>query len=247
MTQFRDECAKKLEKIRRARAKRDQHVGRAAAAAAGDAGEATRRARLSFGSSRTRSSLSSMSSVTRRNGGANVTKDWVKKFRRASHTRPYLKCFTARKRSLLFNLGVLTFPEATCRVAELSQNLSWSRVLNVVPCLTPSGEKYLTKFCRPLLGVEALRLQGMWWRPNAPYCRSFPDKLLRDIAGNAFEASCFAASFFASFLLRARLLRMRHGQRAGTELSPRARFSRTLASASGSQIFSVSDSDEQDT
>ena len=245
MNQFRNECMHKLEKIRRARARRDAQKQAAAADAVADPDEAPRRARLSFGSSRTRSTLSSISSATRRNGGANVTKDWVKKFRRACRTRPYLRAFTARKRSILFNLGVHSFPEETCRVAELSQNLAFARILDVVPCLTPNGEKYLTKFCRPLLGVEALRLQGLWWRPSSPYCRAFPDKLLRDLAGNAFEASCFAASFFASFLLRARLMRMRHAQLAGPPTS--AIFSRALASASGSQVFSVSESDEEAT
>ena len=252
MQAFEAKFAGRLRKIRAARERRAHEKRRAKAASQASTDIANPRStrRTSFGSTRTLSSvtLTSLSEATKKNGGQKVTKAWIKTFKRAAAERPYLKSFTSRKRSILFNLGVHMFPEETCRVAELSQNLKFSRILeNVVPCLTPSGEKYLTNICRPIVGVEALRLQGMWWQSGSPFVEKFSDKLLRDLAGNAFESSCFAAAFFSTFLLRARLYRRRQVAQVGPEV-PAARVpvgAAGFAVRVAEEPFSVSDSETE--
>ena len=39
------------------------------------------------------------------------------------------------------------------------------------------------------------------WYPNEKQLGAFDDRLIKDLAGNAFDASCFAATLFASLVL----------------------------------------------
>ena len=99
---------------------------------------------------------------------------------------------------------------------DISQNKARTNLVSgYALCITPKGEKYLTDRCRPLLGVEATRLQGMWLEPGDPRIRDTSDSLLRDLAGNAFEQSCFAAVLWCTLVFYAKMHRRRTA--AGTQ------------------------------
>ncbi|CAE7437759.1 unnamed protein product [Symbiodinium sp. CCMP2592] len=173
--------------------------------------------RQSFASSRATSfsHLSTCSSGTRTLKREKiVTKDGLKKFRRAARTRPYLKCMTARKRRTLFKLGVRNFPSETLQVVDISQD-KFAHLTNHSPCVTPKGERYLTSECRCMLPLESLRLQGAWFTEDDTRLENFPQSLLADLAGNAFEASCFAATFWATMVCYGRLRALNESSRAG--------------------------------
>ena len=112
-----------------------------------------------------------------------VQKKWKTAFKAAVKKYPYLDTLTTRKRALMCAIGVSAFPEKQIRVVDISQNKARTNLVSgYVPCITPKGEKYLTDRCRPLLGVEALRLQGMWLEPGNPQIHDMSDSLLRDLA-----------------------------------------------------------------
>jgi hypothetical protein len=113
-----------------------------------------------------------------------------------------LQCFPGLHALSLRELDILkfhglTFPEAAARTMDVSQGLGRGHPprCGLVPCLTPGGRVYLSHRCRLLLGQEALRLQGLFY-PSPERLNIFEDKFLRDLAGNAFEASCCAAALF---------------------------------------------------
>ena len=175
----------------------------------GSPGSGHRKRRLSTGS---RASAATMASS---DGSCKSTRraqrqEWRACFEKASETRPYLKCFTARKRQLLRQHGIREFPESACRVVDISQNFKFGRVVKeIVPCITPKGEKYLSHLCRPILGIESLRLQG-FWPSNSELLGSFKESLLQNLAGNAFEASCFAAALWCTMWTLARCSNVRN-------------------------------------
>ncbi|CAE7240001.1 unnamed protein product [Symbiodinium sp. CCMP2592] len=142
-----------------------------------------------------------------------VTKDWLKSFRRAARQRPYLKCMTARKRRTLFKLGIRNFPTtaANLKVVDISQD-KFAHATDHSPCITPKGERYLTSECRPMLPVESMRLQGRWFKSDDPLLSTVPQGLLADLAGNAFEASCCAATFWTTMVFFARIRKLSEAQ-----------------------------------
>jgi hypothetical protein len=88
-------------------------------------------------------------------------------------------------------------------VIDLSQNLKFCSISKHMPCVTPTGEKYLTSRCRPLHGAEGLRLQGIWL--DRDIVENFKGPFLQDLAGNAFEVSSCAVTIFVSMLFSARM------------------------------------------
>ena len=66
-------------------------------------------------------------------------------------------------------------------------------------------EKYVTSIVRPLLGVESLRIQGLFFTESDPRMDGFNDAFLKDLAGNAFEASCYTASLWSGLIFLARV------------------------------------------
>jgi hypothetical protein len=124
---------------------------------------------------------------------------------------PFLAKMTLRQHEMLHLKGIRDFPEAAPRVVDISQTDAFSKVTdNLMQCLTPSGCKYLSHKCRPVVGVEALRLQGLWY--DRGVTSQFKDELLRSLAGNAFEASCCAAMFWTAFQFKALMHIMKQQQ-----------------------------------
>ena len=133
---------------------------------------------------------------------------WQKKFREAACQHPYLAGLTPRQTGLLRSAGVERFPERFCRCLDLSQSEGWTRLRDHVPCLTPQGQHYITTRMRPLLGAEALRLQGLFLDEKDGRFSSMSDRLLKDLAGNSFEMSCYMATLWSGLLFLSRLPQM---------------------------------------
>ena len=147
-----------------------------------------------------------------------VPRKWKGAFKAAVKKYPYLDSLTRRKRALMCEIGVSDFPEKHIRVVDISQNKARTQLVSgYMPCITPKGEKYLTDRRRPLLGVEAMRLQGMWLEPSDPRIHDMSDSLLRDLAGNAFEQSCFAAVLWCTLVFYAKM----HHRRTAAGMQPR--------------------------
>ena len=75
---------------------------------------------------------------------------------------------------------------------------------NLVTTVVPRMRKYITTRCRLVLGREALNLQSIFF-PAEVVGRLdlFPNELLMDLAGNAFDANCYAATFFCAIVVLA--------------------------------------------
>ena len=67
-------------------------------------------------------------------------------------------------------------------------------------CLTPKARMYLTHRCRFVHGMEALRLQNVWYGSHAEdeLLRMFGNATLFDMAGNAMEGCCLSCVIMAS-------------------------------------------------
>ncbi|CAE7940690.1 unnamed protein product [Symbiodinium necroappetens] len=207
LTKFHTEYEKRLKQIQTRRARRR------AAAQPSDLGansqDTVANRRQSFASSYQSSRAGSTGRLSTCSSGTRllkrekiVTKEWLKKFRRAARSRPYLKCMTARKRRTLFKLHVKDFPTEDTKVIDISQD-KFAHSTSHSPCVTPKGERYLTSECRSMVPEESFRLQGAWLSSES--LEQFPQSLLADLAGNAFEASCFAATFWATMVCYGRL------------------------------------------
>jgi hypothetical protein len=107
---------------------------------------------------------------------------------------PGLACLSDRAWESLILNGV-EIPERKVRTVDVSQKMTRQNIAeDIVHAITPTGMKYLTHRCRLLHGLESLWLQSL------PFTKEdvagFPETLLRDLSGNAFEASCCAAALF---------------------------------------------------
>ena len=54
--------------------------------------------------------------------------------------------------------------------------------------------------CRPLLGREALTLQGFMWQQQPEKMASYSDAFLMDLSGNAFAGNVVLAVMLSSFM-----------------------------------------------
>ena len=134
--------------------------------------------------------------------------DWTESCEPDSHTKasfPAMHAIYPREFEVLRLHGVTSFPESATRILEMSQSAGRSHGESSPWCcltITPTGRKYVTSRCRFLLGIEQLRLQHVWF--DESLLEGVPNDLLCDLAGNAFENSCFAAVLFCSLALVAK-------------------------------------------
>ena len=85
---------------------------------------------------------------------------------------------------------------AAPRPGDVSQDPKRRRAYDgEVACLTPKGRVYLPHRHRFLLGLEALRLQNVWYSASQESCvlEQFPQAFQYNLAGNAMEGCCLAA------------------------------------------------------
>jgi hypothetical protein len=110
---------------------------------------------------------------------------------------PALKRLTQQQAELLHLNKADHFPDSEFRVLDLSQTLRFCKVTcGRMPCVTPSGQKFLTKQVRWLSGAEALRFQGMFF--DLSKLSKYKSTFLTDLAGNAFELTCAAGHLFST-------------------------------------------------
>ena len=110
---------------------------------------------------------------------------------------PGLQRLHRREYDILYAQGVRSYPEAETRILECSQGIGRNQgecSPHCCPPMTPDGRKYVTSRCRFLLGCEQLRLQNIWMSTTS--LSVFPNTLLTNLAGNAFECSCLSAVVF---------------------------------------------------
>ena len=105
---------------------------------------------------------------------------------------PGIAAMTTRELWVAQLAGVQNWPEENPSALELSQSFGRQKVsLGVSPCIIPKGRIYFPHLCRLQLPIESLRLQGIFY--DADIVTSFPEKMVADLAGNAFETtSCLA-------------------------------------------------------
>ena len=130
---------------------------------------------------------------------------WQQNFEEAATRHVFLAGLTQRQVHVLRKAGVSNFPEKETRCLDVSQSEKWAQIRSYVPCVTPRGQHYITTRVRPLLGLEALRLQGLYLSENDPRISSMSDRLLKDLAGNSFEISCYMATLWSGLVFLGRL------------------------------------------
>ena len=101
---------------------------------------------------------------------------------------PGLHKLTERQIDALVVSGV-KFPEKRPRTVDLSQQLDRQSLKDGQGCVKPTMCSYVTSKCRTTVGAESLFLQGIHYGPNNHKIMNYPDSLLADLGGNAFEAS----------------------------------------------------------
>ena len=118
------------------------------------------------------------------------------------NANPWFRALPARQRDLLLLTTCrLRLAHRRCAAIPLHTSLGWEHTgdADALPTLVPSGVFWLVERRRPLLGVEAVRLQGCdvgslpGLRPE-----SHDSAFLMDLAGNAFCVYQFCAWLFAA-------------------------------------------------
>ena len=120
---------------------------------------------------------------------------------------PGIKELTERQCRLLHEAAPNT-PQESPQIVDLSQSSSRTRSAApaggelVVPCITPRGLFYHTGRMRKLLGLECLRLQGIWYDDlkGFPQVLATDNRALQDLAGNAFHGCCCGALLLATLM-----------------------------------------------
>jgi site-specific DNA-cytosine methylase len=94
----------------------------------------------------------------------------------------------------LLALNGFTLPMEDVVCLDVNLSCKWSRpCAGRTPCLTSTSQIYIGHRGRLLLGAEALRVMGIIY-PNEMKLERFKGGLLKNLAGNAFDAaSCTAA------------------------------------------------------
>lgn len=115
---------------------------------------------------------------------------------------PMLQRMSLREFDILHARGVDSFPSSERKLVEVSQSLYRTHPVEAdfVKALTPRIKYYISELCRYMVGIEELRLQSIHF-PLPERLLEFPNELLRNLSGNAFEGSCCASVVFACCVL----------------------------------------------
>ena len=118
------------------------------------------------------------------------------------------------------------------RVRDLSQNVyrnEDSASFGIHPCITPSGQPFISDAGRALAPEEALILQGIP-RNNISFTTESPGEL-QDLAGNAMTTTVVAAAILSSFIVFGDRLTFKGSQHNGEARSSGTMKSTQIASA----------------
>lgn len=180
---------------------------------------------------RASSSESGGSAKRQRKGPSMQVPKWVDDHRRALASRgkdwwalarpdqdivrqlmPGMLRLTDRQWDLLLSKGFDLETNRQHSCIDLSQTADFSSMMHgVTPCITPGCMILSSQRRRLLCGEECLRLQGIVYSPELHNSlRSFPNELLVNLAGNAFETHCCVASLLVGFCTLAWLRSAEH-------------------------------------
>jgi len=145
---------------------------------------------------------------------------------------PGLREVTTRQWDVLQAVGVKSLPEHTSRVLDITQSPSMSApAVESSNCITPQGIQFHTKKCRRFLGMEAMRLQNIWYPDQESLYKMLAggehgenpeqflklDRLLTDMGGNAFNANCCVVTVLAALVAAGCVLKRIHEEKHGPE------------------------------
>ena len=123
---------------------------------------------------------------------------------------PGLGSLTDRQFDLCALLQI-KYPDRRVATVDLSQSVSKTASsklkLNHASIVTPSCHQLVLPQARCLTGYECLHLQGLHWGRDHPRLMDYvdADNLLKDLAGNAFQAHCFGAIYIVKVALHSKL------------------------------------------
>lgn len=121
-----------------------------------------------------------------------------------------LRCLTAREFDMLRLVGrVKSYPESSLRVIDVDPGIERSVPRTAdrgLMTITSKFRCYLTTPCRLMMGCEASSAMGINYGPHRHHIiSSFSNRLLRNLAGNAFHGWCCAGACYAAMRLQAEL------------------------------------------
>ncbi|CAE7512728.1 unnamed protein product [Symbiodinium sp. CCMP2592] len=123
-------------------------------------------------------------------------------------SHPGLMALTERQFDLCKIYGI-QFPDARDAGVELSQSFRGLRAIqhNTCDTVTPGGQLLLTKKARLTCGMEMMLLQGLHYGAEQFKLMDYAEgqEFLSDLAGNAFNSFCFAASLICKKAVEANL------------------------------------------
>jgi hypothetical protein len=112
---------------------------------------------------------------------------------------PGVRCLLPREADILIYLNV-KFPESARRFINVGPSINRCRATTDFPCMTPRQRIWITDKARMLTGYEAMLVQGLYYPGKDDVVRSWSDRALHDLAGNAFHSGCFAAVALATMV-----------------------------------------------
>ena len=113
---------------------------------------------------------------------------------------PGIRELTNRELDCLRLLRV-QFPEKNRRMINVQPSIDRvTAAQDHFGCTTPAQRVWLTDRCRLMLGYEGLLSQGIYDEDRDPVVRNVPNRLLQDLAGNAFHTGCCLVTTQATFL-----------------------------------------------
>ena len=85
-------------------------------------------------------------------------------------------------------------PSSTPMALDLNMSQGWCRpARGRLGCITTGSSWFFTHRCRFLVPLEAFRLMGIHFEEHEAMLQGFCDRLLWDLAGNAFDGASFTA------------------------------------------------------
>jgi hypothetical protein len=136
----------------------------------------------------------------------------------------------ARRELEILVLEKVAIPESSRRIVDVSQTCSRTRVLtsNTLATILPRTRAYLTDRCRSMIGVEALRAQGISWGSESDKkLLQYSSDFLMDMAGNAFHTGCCVTMMLAMIVT----LAVGYKRKAGVKVHTIRRIDLFLGSA----------------
>ena len=119
-------------------------------------------------------------------------RDWISTASEAIDDFPGVGMLTPREVDSLLCHDI-SFPDESLRLINVAPHIDRVRVqTEILECVTPRQRVWLSDRCRLLLGLESLFAQGIHYGSKDAVVRDFPDRLLADLAGNAFHTGTCA-------------------------------------------------------